>query len=372
MFRACQLSAYAVIQYSLSLSTRLLPIVAMLLPGPIGAAGRPPTQVIVATVEQRSLAARQWLPATVLSLQQATIAAEWPGRLLAVAEAGSHLARGEEMFRLDTKDMAQDRVVIAANIQREEALINFLDKETSRLQRLAKTNNAAQTQLEKTAADRDVARADLRAAQARLNQLDERMRRMHPGAPFAGMLMKRLKQPGEWAAVGDDIVQLADVEHLEIRTTVPLSRLPFLALGQRLDVEVSTEKGYRLQGQGQVSYLITAADVDSHRFTLRLTLPKGGQWAIGQVLRVAIPTNDARPVLTVPRDALVLRPAGNAVFRVDKEGKAERVAVETGAAVGDVIEVQGDLAIGDQVIVRGAERLRPGQVVHIARPAGAS
>ncbi len=339
---------------------------------PIAAAGRerPPTQVVVATVTEQTLAARQWLPATVISLQQATIAAEQPGRLLAIAEAGSQLAQGATLFTMDGFDLRQERIVVQANIQREEARIRFLDKETSRLQRLAKTNNAAQTQLEKTAADRDVARADLLAAQARLRQVDERLQRMQPGAPFAGVIVERLKQPGEWAATGDAVLRLADGRHLEIRATVPLSSLPFLARGQMLAVEATGVRGDEgAHGQARVTYVIAAGDPESHRFTIRMDPPTGVDWAIGQVVRVAVPTSEGLPALVVPRDALVLRPAGNAVFRVGDDGRAERIPVQTGAAVGDLIEVRGDLAVGDRVIVRGAERLRPGQAVRAAQAA---
>ena len=44
---------------------------------------------------------------------------------------------------------------------------------------------------------------------------------------------------------------------------------------------------------------------------------------------------------------------------------AEYVAVETGLSKGELIEVIGELQVGDRVVVRGNERLRPGQSVSI-------
>ena len=93
-------------------------------------------------------------------------------------------------------------------------------------------------------------------------------------------------------------------------------------------------------------------------------------WTVGQVLEAAVPTADPQRVLAVPRDALVLRRSGIAVYRLTEDGGAERLAVRPGIAQGDFIEVRGDLRPGDRVIVRGAERLRPGQKVKVVDAGG--
>ena len=78
-----------------------------------------------------------------------------------------------------------------------------------------------------------------------------------------------------------------------------------------------------------------------------------------------MPTSSVREALTVPRDALVLRPEGQSVFVVDADGNARQVAVEVGVGQGEDIEVSGELAAGDRVVIRGNERLQGGQPVNI-------
>ena len=46
------------------------------------------------------------------------------------------------------------------------------------------------------------------------------------------------------------------------------------------------------------------------------------------------------------------------------------VPVKTGPAYGPLIEVEGDLKAGQQVVTRGNERLRPGQAVQVIKKAG--
>jgi multidrug efflux pump subunit AcrA (membrane-fusion protein) len=88
-------------------------------------------------------------------------------------------------------------------------------------------------------------------------------------------------------------------------------------------------------------------------------------WVIGTAVRVELPQSDSHSGVAIPRDALVLRQEGTFVFRIDDEGQAERVAVSTGIGHGSLIEVKGEIVEGDRVVVRGAERLRPGQPVTI-------
>jgi hypothetical protein len=70
-------------------------------------------------------------------------------------------------------------------------------------------------------------------------------------------------------------------------------------------------------------------------------------------------------VLTVPRDALVLRPEGQSVFVIDANNQAQQVQVTVGVGQGDRIEILGAVSPGDKVVIRGNERLQPGQAVSI-------
>jgi hypothetical protein len=82
--------------------------------------------------------------------------------------------------------------------------------------------------------------------------------------------------------------------------------------------------------------------------------------AVGQSLTVNVPIGAARDVLSVPKDALVQARGGWTVY-VAADGKAEPRTVSIGVPLGDRYEVLNGLAAGELVVVRGNERLRPGQ-----------
>ena len=84
----------------------------------------------------------------------------------------------------------------------------------------------------------------------------------------------------------------------------------------------------------------------------------------GMVARVSFPIGEPSTVKLVPKDAVVTQNNNHFVYVVN-EGTAQPVAVNTGMAHESDIEVIGPLQIGQQVVIRGNERLRPNQPVKI-------
>jgi hypothetical protein len=113
-----------------------------------------------------------------------------------------------------------------------------------------------------------------------------------------------------------------------------------------------------------VRTVVAVGDENTHQFELRIDI-EPGLFPVGKTVRVAVPMAGVRNVLAIPRDALVLRPEGITVFVVDGNDQARQVRVTTGVGSGDQIEVLGALSPGDRVVIRGNERLTPGQAVRV-------
>ncbi len=325
----------------------------------LAADGPPPAPVVVAEAKQEVIAPTRWVFGSVFSRYQADIAAEVTGRLLNVVEVGDVVKKGDTLARIDASVTRLQFEELRAQIKSEQARLNFLSSEVERLQRLAATNHAAKTQLEQTQSDRDATQGSLAAARSRLAQAQDRVERSEIKAPFSGTVAQRLMEAGEWADSGEAIVELIDIRNLEIRARIPLSSMPYISKESVLRAKSASE-----EAQANYRSLVPVGDTASRLADLRLSFDNTS-WRPGQSVRVAVPVGEARPVLVVPRDALVLRSNSTQVFRVNGEGIAEAIDVIPGDAEGDWIEVQGDIGMGDKVIVRGAERLRPGQAVKI-------
>jgi multidrug efflux pump subunit AcrA (membrane-fusion protein) len=111
-----------------------------------------------------------------------------------------------------------------------------------------------------------------------------------------------------------------------------------------------------------VRTIVPFGNPQSHMFEVRLEV-NPEIWTVGESVRLSMPTAVEEEVLTVPRDALILRREGTSVFKVNADMTVEQVSVITGLGDGSYIEVNGELDPGDPVVTRGAERLSTGMMV---------
>ena len=339
----------------------LLALAATPAAGQGGGGGPPPAPVVVATAESRVLAPVTWYPGTVISRNQARVAAEVQGRLVWVAEIGAEISQGEVVARLDDALLRQSLAEAEAAVARERARLTYLDAQVDRLDRLVTQNTATRSRLDEVTAERDVTRSELRAARARVALTRERLERTRIEAPFGGVVTERVRHGGEWAESGETVVRIVDTGALEVQVWVPVAALAFVREGAELAFQASAASPG--EATGRVRTIVPVGDNRSRLYELRLGVG-GRSWPVGQDVRVALPSAAPREVVAIPRDALVLRRGGAAVYRIDAEGLAERVAVTTGIAQDALIEVDG-IAPGDRVVIRGGERLRPGQPVNV-------
>jgi membrane fusion protein (multidrug efflux system) len=115
---------------------------------------------------------------------------------------------------------------------------------------------------------------------------------------------------------------------------------------------------------GVWNYIGNQVDQQTDTLLVRATLPNPERQLVdGAFVTVEVKENEEQPRLVIPRSALQLDQAGIYVLVVNKEHKVEVKRVTTGEAVNTEIAIASGLAVGDQVIVDGIQKVRPGQVV---------
>lgn len=318
-----------------------------------------PALVKVADARMINLSSVVLVPGTVLSRDDARLSAEVDGRLLQVAEVGTVVKAGEPVAIIEDQNLRLRGQEMQAETRRAQARMEFLGNEVQRFATLAKTNLASANQLEQARSELAVAQGDLDVAKARLAQNSDQLARTRLLAPFAGVVVERLMRPGERVADGGIVVRLVDQQNLEVVARAPLDYYAFSQVGEQLSLRAGSQ-----ELTATIRTVVAVGDENTHQFELRLDL-QGQPFQVGQTVRVSVPSSNAREVLTVPRDALVLRPAGTTIFIIDAQQQAQQIAVSTGLGSGDRIEVTGDVKAGDKVVIRGNERLQPGQSVQV-------
>jgi RND family efflux transporter MFP subunit len=318
-----------------------------------------PALVKVAQAAVKDIAPVTMVPGTVVSRHDARLSAEVEGQLIHVVDVGTAVSKGQAVASIEDTVLRLRNTELLAQVTRAEARLRYLESEERRFTQLAESNLAAATQLDQTRSDRDVSRGDLAIARARLEQNEDLLARTQILAPYDGIVVERLMMRGERVVEGSNVVRLVDQNDLEVIARAPLDYFDFVQPGETLDL--STQ---RRTESGTVRTVVAVGDRSNHQFELRLDL-QSGLFPVGQTVRVSIPVASSRKVVTVPRDALVLRPEGMSVFVINDDNTARQVPVTAGMGQGDLVEVNGDISAGDQVVVRGNERLQAGQAVSI-------
>jgi len=324
-----------------------------------GASAQPPAPAVeTAPVEKRELAPRITVTGQVRSRAAADLSASVAGRLAWVAEPGTRVGKNGVVARLDTDELKLQELELAARVKRGEINQASLAREAERLKGLGTA--VSRMQLEQAEAARDLAAADLEIARATHSQMRDRLARAELRTPFGGVVSERMKRAGEEVARGEIVARLLDPETLEIRLFLPLRHVRAIKAGDT--VKVMFDGG---EGNARVRGIVPAGDPRSQSFEVLVDLPPRGRLPSGSVIQVELPLGEPQSLLAVPRDALVIRADGLAVYRVGPDNKVQRLAVTTGIADGDWVAVEGMLLASDTVVVRGAENLHDGASVKI-------
>jgi len=299
------------------------------------------------------------VPGTVVSRFDSRLASELAAKLVWIAEVGTEVKKDDTVARMEDFTFKIREMEAQSMVDREQARVTFLESELQRLEELLERNLSAKSQYDQTVSDLAVARSDHRIAQAQLGYAQIAMHITEIRAPFNGVVTERLRNLGERMNVADEVLRLVDPNSLEVVARAPLSTVNFIEKGDVL----SLRNDYR-SGDAPIRTIVPFGNPQSHMFEVRLDV-EPGLWTVGESVRLNMPTAAAKEVLAIPRDALILRREGASVFKVTGESTVVQINVVVGLGAGSLIEVFGDLAAGDEVVVRGAEGLSDGMSVAV-------
>lgn len=320
-------------------------------------AAAPAVPVMAVKASIVKLAPKLALPGTVVARSDSKLAAEVEGRVSWVAEVGTAVKQGDVVARLDNLVLGMQLAQQKANVARLAANSRFNREQAVRMQRLYDSSAIAQSQRDQAVSSRDMTNAELAQAQAVLKQTQYQYDHSEIRAPFDGRVVARLINTGEYATPGKDIVRLVDIDSIEIKTQSPIDSAHYLHEGMAVPVDIGDR-----HIMATVRAIVPVGDELSRTVEVRLAL-NAGDAMVGDAVKVQAPASAPKSVLAVPRDALILREDSTYIFKISKKGEAQRIAVETGSEDRGLVEVHGEVAAGDQVIVQGGERLEAGQKV---------
>jgi cobalt-zinc-cadmium efflux system membrane fusion protein len=176
-------------------------------------------------------------------------------------------------------------------------------------------------------------------------------------APFAGTLVARDAVAGKTASAGQVLVQVADLSTMWAQLEVPEADAALVRPGQAVRI---TFDGARAEPrEGRISRVAAVVDPSSRTVRARVELPNGDRTLkAGAFLRAEIRVAAEHEGLLVPREAVQRAESRSLVFVKRGDGLFEPVAVRTGDADGELVEVLSGLEPGAEVVTTGAFLLK--------------
>ncbi|GAA0473625.1 efflux RND transporter periplasmic adaptor subunit [Parasphingorhabdus litoris] len=323
-----------------------------------GQGGPPPAIVTLAKIEKLALTPNFTAPGDIVANRDSVVASEVAGRIQTTLNIGARVRRGTVIAVIDDRTIRLARDQARAEVARLQSDLTYQNRLVGRLQQLLEEEAESEASLDEAISTRDQTRARLAAAKVALETAQVDLARTRIRAPFAGQMVERRIEVGEYATPGREIARIVGREGSEARVRVPIAVAGSLSTGQEVTILADGE-----QRASRVRTVIETGDEVSR--TVEVRAPMGSHnLKMGSAISITVPTGIERDVLTAPRDALVLRDSGIFIYVVNPKDKtAKRVNVQVGEPAGDRVAISGQIAAGDMIVVRGGERLRDGQNV---------
>ena len=323
----------------------------------------PSTPVQTAPVREDLVSQQVSIIGTTEAFRKSTVAAEVPGRVekLHVKE-GDFVEKGTPLVNLGSTDTELRLKGALAGSDAIKARLVLAEKELERVGNLKTTNSVAAKQYDEAYFNAMSLTSELERNTAEIDRLKYEVARKTVLAPFAGFIIREHTQVGQWIPIGGSVVTLVDLSSILIKADLPESLAVRLNPANSAAVTIGSLSDRPLAAS--IEAVMPQGNPTSRTFPVRLKLPNP-QYSIKSGMEAIATFEIGRKIksILVPKDAIVPSGTENLVFRVE-QGKAFPVPVTISGYYGNDAAVKGELEPGQQVVIRGNERLRPGQPVH--------
>ena len=329
------------------------------------------TPTDVAIVELKSLVNTIQFSGSLSPVTQTTVKSKVPGEVMRVlVREGQAVAQGQVLAQIDTVDLQAKLDAQAASLAESRARLDIALKNRENNQQLLRQKFISQNAFDTTASVYDAADANMRSAEAQLRLAKRAIEDAEIRAPFAGVVAKKIVNPGEKVAMDSPLFALVDLGNMEIEAPAPASEIPSVRVGQPATFRVDGfgERAF----EGRVERINPMTEQGSRSITLYISVAnrdgvlRGGMFAKGQIA-----LDKTAPATVVPATAIRDEAGQSYVFTIEN-GKIGKRAVKVGTteAQAGLVEVKSGLESGLQVVSARLTGLKPGTPAILKAPTG--
>jgi len=342
--------------------------------GPGGGAGAPPPpEVAVITVQTQTAPLVTELPGRVEASRVAQVRARVNGIVQKrLFREGSEVKAGQLLFQIDPAPYQAAVDSAKATLAKAQANLTQARELATRYKPLADARAISSQEYVNAQSAQAQAEADVASAQAALRTAQLNLGYAGVTAPISGRIGRALVTEGALVSA-TEATQLALIQQIDpvyVNATQSVAEVARLRQAQQATpvdlsaVRIVLEDGTELPQRGRLLFADLSVDPTSAQVLLRTEVANPGARLLpGMYVRARLVQGEIGGAMLVPQQAVTRGPQGDSALVVGADGKpAPRKLKISGASGTQWIVVDG-LKPGDQVIVEGFQKMRPGGTV---------
>ena len=301
---------------------------------------------------------------------------------------GSEVKAGQRLFQIDPAPYQAAVDSAKAALAKAQANLVQAREQATRFKPLADARAISTQDYINAQAAQAQAEADVAAAQAALRSAQLNLGFASVTAPISGRIGRALVTEGALVSA-TEATQLALIQQIDpvyvnsTQAVAEVARLRKAASAASTDlssVRIVLDDGSELPQRGRLMFSDLSVDPTSAQVTLRTEVANPQALLLpGMYVRTRLVQGQIAGAMLVPQQAVTRGPQGDSVLVVGEGGMAAPRNIKIGGVSGSEWIVLDGLKAGEQVIVEGFQKMRPGAPVKpvpwagsAARPAPAA
>ena len=335
--------------------------------------------VEIQQLEKKAYTIRVRSSGKVQASTQTKLVAEVAGSIVKVSpkfEDGGYFKKGDILLQIDDSDFLNAVTVSQSELEQaklklkeEQARAKLAKKDWSLLDTKKKPSDLAARKPHIATAESAV-----KAAQAKLDQAKKNLERTYIRAPYAGQVLNRSVDVGQYVSPGTVLGEVYAKDVLEVHLPVSLRQYKQLALDESPSKKPAKVEFYMVQGKkksewsGHVIRSSAALDSDTNQLSIiaRLNDNDAQNIKIGQFVRAKLYGQIYRDVYVVPRSSVRQNKEILIVKNLkDEEAEVSVNPIEVILSEGDKSIIKGNIAEGSRLIITPMPLAKSGLKVRV-------
>ena len=306
------------------------------------------------------------LPGTLQGFIQAPVSSRTPGYLKKWhRDIGAKVKQGELLAEIEAPEVDQQLGQAIAARDQAAASLELALSTVERWEGLRRKDVVSQQELEERRSAAQQARANLAAAQANVQRLQQLEGFKRIVAPFSGVITRRLVDVGDLIDGGGakPLFVMAQVDPLRVYVNVPQASAHLIKVGMEVSVTQTEWAGKAFAGK----VARTAGALDAVTRTLQVEVNLANPQGVlmpGAYVQVSLPIAGAA-TMTLPNNVLMFRAEGPLVATVDATGRVTLKPVKLGRNYGESVQVMQGVDPQDRLVVNPSDALSTGDQVTV-------